>query len=250
MYLWHPTVVEALPHPEHRAAVLRRCYDNWHADTLVGNMILEKDIYGIAWIHRLISSKEVSEAGKLLSMYRDYRNWLPELERYSDYLRDLGLPVNNYPKYMKPSLIKHYHDLANRDVIRARKITDKERRAIDDKNIRKLSDSEEYTDLLFDGSSYEICPVRSADDLTFEGTFLSHCVETYIPKVAAHQSYIYFLRKKEEPDTPYFTIEVLPKVNKITQCYTFHDTTQKPAACKKFIQKWAKEKHLEIACTV
>lgn len=143
-----------------------------------------------------------------------------------------------------------YHDIANRDVIRARKISNKERRAIDDKNIRKLSFSKEYTDLLFNENAYMICPVQTADDLTFEGTYLSHCVETYIPKMAAHQSFIYFLRKKTEPDTPYFTIEVLPKSNRITQCYTFHDSTQKPAACKKFIQRWATEKHLEIACTV
>ena len=53
------------------------------------------------------------------------------------------------------------------------------------------------------------------EDLTNEGKTLNHCVRTYGKKMAAGETAIMFVRKVEEPGTPYFTMEV--KDGKIVQ---------------------------------
>lgn len=46
------------------------------------------------------------------------------------------------------------------------------------------------------------------EDLVKEGTVLHHCVKSYIETVADGKSMIFFLRDVQEPDRPFFTVEV------------------------------------------
>ena len=49
---------------------------------------------------------------------------------------------------------------------------------------------------------------QTADDLTNEGKTLSHCVRSYAERVAKGETVILFVRKVEEPEKPYYTMEV------------------------------------------
>lgn len=49
---------------------------------------------------------------------------------------------------------------------------------------------------------------KTADDLVNEGKTLSHCVRSYAERVAKGETVILFVRKAEEPEKPYFTMEV------------------------------------------
>lgn len=49
---------------------------------------------------------------------------------------------------------------------------------------------------------------EAPEELEKEGKFLHHCVAGYKSKHATGSSVIFFIRKKEEPDTPYFTLEL------------------------------------------
>lgn len=53
-------------------------------------------------------------------------------------------------------------------------------------------------------------------DIKAEGKALHHCVGTYTGKVAEGKTMILFVREKEEPDKPYFTMEY--KDGKVIQC--------------------------------
>lgn len=52
-----------------------------------------------------------------------------------------------------------------------------------------------------------ITPARCAEDLKEEGTALVHCVATYARQVARGETTIFFIRRIEEPDKAFFTLE-------------------------------------------
>lgn len=80
------------------------------------------------------------------------------------------------------------------------------------------------------------------DDLKKEGEALHHCVGRmgYDIKMKNGVSFIAFLRKAKEPETPYITIEYGMEQERVLQCYGDNDS--KPA--KKvltFVKGWEKE---------
>ncbi len=71
------------------------------------------------------------------------------------------------------------------------------------------------------GSGLVIVVPKGSADIRNEGTILHHCVGTYIDKVARGETSIFFIRREEEPGTPYYTLEW--KNNKIEQCRGRHN---------------------------
>jgi len=57
---------------------------------------------------------------------------------------------------------------------------------------------------------------ESAEDIKLEGQTLNHCVGTYVDKVAKRETMILFIRKKEDPGQPYYTMEY--RNGKVAQC--------------------------------
>lgn len=82
-------------------------------------------------------------------------------------------------------------------------------------------------------SGYIIRPARSATEIVREGRILHHCVggDSYLAKHNEGRSYILFVRKKEEPEVPYITVEI--QGTRIIQWYGAFD--KKPD--KKVIDK-------------
>lgn len=72
----------------------------------------------------------------------------------------------------------------------------------------------------FECGGYIIRPAASNYEIVKEGQTLHHCVGggQYRDKMLAEDSYIVFLRKKEQPDKPYYTVEIKPD-GKILQAY-------------------------------
>ena len=57
----------------------------------------------------------------------------------------------------------------------------------------------------------------SQEELNLESSKLCHCVKNYGGRVASGNTLIYFLRKKEEPDKPFYTLEINPD-GRFIQC--------------------------------
>lgn len=89
-------------------------------------------------------------------------------------------------------------------------------------------------------------PVLPAE-LTTEGGKLGHCVGSYLRRVATSSTTILFLRRKEDPNTPFYTIEVEgDEKNKYPRCIQIHGFGNKwlgnnPEAIP-FVKKWLEEK--------
>ena len=58
---------------------------------------------------------------------------------------------------------------------------------------------------------------HSQSDLNIESSALGHCVRTYGDRVAAGNTVIYFIRKANAPNEPYFTLEIRPD-GRFVQC--------------------------------
>lgn len=86
------------------------------------------------------------------------------------------------------------------------------------KELEKLMKKREK--LEFSAGEYIVRQPRFINEIVDEGKALGHCVAGYAQRHAQGTLTIMFLRKKSDPDTPYFTIEV-SKHYKIVQCHGY-----------------------------
>lgn len=100
----------------------------------------------------------------------------------------------------------------------------------------------------YGGGDYCIIIPDHVGDLVAEGEYLQHCVGKmgYDNKMAKHVSFIAFVRKVDDIDVPYVTVEVSCKNGAVLQCYAAHDS--KPADdILATVTRWANEKvHSEL----
>ena len=65
----------------------------------------------------------------------------------------------------------------------------------------------------------------TASELKQEGLKLQHCVYNYLDKIVTNKTKVLFLRKKTDPDTPFYTIEI--KDNQVMQVRGLKNVAQK-----------------------
>ena len=81
-----------------------------------------------------------------------------------------------------------------------------------------------YQKYAYENDNYIIRPPKGKQELFIEGTVLSHCVYTnYSDKYINGNVLILLVREKDNPDTPFYTLELNPKNNRVVQCRTFRN---------------------------
>ena len=98
-----------------------------------------------------------------------------------------------------PDRLKREHD-------RAMGRRKKEANAAKDRKIAAVAEKLEKYSLALDGIT--IRPARSAGELEAEGKSLHHCVGSYTERVAAGETFIFFIRREEEPDMSWYTLNM------------------------------------------
>lgn len=122
-------------------------------------------------------------------------------------------------------------------------------RCVDIQNAKKQEDlrlfsearNKKLKDFVWQEDGLMIVLLQSVDDIVAEGKALAHCVGGYAERHFKGQTTILFLRKTEEPDKPFYTMEI-NKTGKIQQCYGYRNNTAnnpKPPEIKAF------ERHYE-----
>lgn len=82
-----------------------------------------------------------------------------------------------------------------------------------------------------------IRPAREQMELTAEGKALHHCVGGYIRDMAEEKTAIFFLRKANEPDKPFYTLGLQKK--RVIQCRTEHNASyDRNPDVKNFVDMW------------
>jgi len=129
-----------------------------------------------------------------------YRDYLRMRNRFSKERR------KDYPSC--PENITKWHDRIIRDYNNYRDQQFLERnKKLQEEYLKVLPIVEKYA---FDGDNYIIVPCKNILELIHEGRTLSHCVASYCESVSKGKEYILFLRKKENPDIPFYTIDITP----------------------------------------
>lgn len=152
-----------------------------------------------AFVRRQVEDPNVPEFGHFRSDYLDY----------IEMAISLGWDITKN-RILYPDNLKERHDQAVMLYKQAQ-----------DAAIDRMIEQNARTDQ-FEGAGYMIVPARTQEDLNKESAKLCHCVKTYGKKIAAGSCFIFFIRRKEDPDTPYYTLETTP-AGKLVQCRGKHN---------------------------
>ncbi len=152
---------------------------------------------------------------------------------YADYLREcnsLGYDMKD-KRILRPKDLQKAHEKTSMQVAIEKDKKKREDFAVGMKSIY-AEEAYQYGDLL-------IRSAASIEELHKESQALNHCVRTYVNKVCDKRCAILFIRKINEPDKPYFTLE-LSRERKIVQCRGNHNCAYPPEV-EAFIEQWKKD---------
>lgn len=169
------------------------------------------------------------------------------LELWSDYMRmarqeglDLQDDIVRFPKDLKAR-----HD-ALAEVIYERQ--DKARKRKERAKYRKLDKQIEghLPDVklyFYENEEYIFIPAGKCEELIEEGRTLHHCVgasDRYMDSMAKGETWIVFLRRKENIDEPYYTLEIDMKNDSIRQWYSEYDRKPDEKEVSKLLTEYKK----------
>ncbi len=172
--------------------------------------------------------KYVEKQNISFATYRDYLNACNYLGL--DMMEDKNLIPHNFMRW---------HDIRTDEYHTAKALKDAEER-------KELYDSfaaiaEKYLCLQHNGKQGFIAVIaKSPAELIAEGESLHHCVGrmNYDQKFVREESLIFFIRTKDQPDTPFVTVEYSPKMQKILQLHGDHNATPDEKTTNYIIRIW------------
>lgn len=135
-----------------------------------------------------------------------------------------------------------------RTIVRSRRSAEKYKEELEKwQHLKRIWKQWEYED-----DEYIVIYPNEPHCLTTEGTTLGHCVGGYIDKVLKRDTNILFIRRKEAPEEPFFTVEILTsgvveQIHGRSNC-----NISSPKVVKDepnlglFVEKWAREKNLTL----
>lgn len=164
-------------------------------------------------------------------------------------------PENIKLEYNCPSDIIRIHDslvelitAQNAEQARINALKQEERNKELEKKMAKLD--EKRREFEYEDDTYMIRIPKKLSELTTEGTIQRICIGSYVNAHAQGNSNIYFLRKKSNPDTPFFAIE--EKGGRIIQihgyCNKWLGADDDSFAAVPFVRRWLRDK--KISCDV
>lgn len=183
---------------------------------------------------------------------RTAKDVLSQWEDYISMCKNLKKNIDDEMVY-KPRQLKRRHDEAVEETNKRRMLEEMKRSKKRSKeeaermrkkfpgaeeNLREVKQKYEYQN-----SEYKIIVPTRLLDIVAEGHALHHCVgssDRYFDRIMQHETYVCFLRKRSEPEVPYYTIEFEP-CGTIRQHRTFYDEETNIKEIRKFLKEWQQE---------
>ena len=140
--------------------------------------------------------------------------WESASRIFRDYIEEcqtLGLDLND-KQVLFPKNLKQAHERTMAQIKFEKNKADQEKFQ---KAVEKM---ERYT---WEWKGLLIRPARTQEELQAEGAALHHCVGGYCKRIADQETMVFFIRKTEELDKPYYTLELQNKL--VKQCRTEHN---------------------------
>lgn len=195
--------------------------------------------YHLKDIPDIVGAKNTSKVIKYIVKQKS------DIQTYWDYIsncKQLKDDINS-KEIMFPPHLQAAHDRAYA-AIEAKKIKEDKKKKHELNKKRKKLEYEE-------GNLVVIQP-RNAEEIICEGQTLRHCVGGYVSRHVKGETNIMFIRHKDNPEVPYFTIEI-DNSYKIVQCHGYRNECEtngkKPEEIetlekhyKEYLQKQKKKK--------
>lgn len=143
---------------------------------------------------------------------------------YLDYLKGcFFLEYPRIPQYMYPRNLMEMHNRLTKE--RAQVQEQKQRELLEKKSkemARKILEMEQEARFHMEDDAYVIVLSKNHEALQNESKILNHCVRQYINQINSGSTMIFFIRKKQDIETPFFTLEI-DKNLELVQCRTKHN---------------------------
>lgn len=200
--------------------------------------------------------KGSAKAGMIINLAKDYNInhvyglllktgglTVPVIQEYRDYL-SMAARLGNNPKdeiIYRNKRWQEWHDRYSEEIDR-RELKDKNRE--ENKKFKNISRDYKLNSRLFswEDKDYIIMVPKNAGEINLEGRQQHHCVgssSTYKTRMNNRESFIVFLRKKAEPNKPYYTIEC--NLKKVLQFYSAYDRQPDKEEVQKILTKWMRQ---------
>lgn len=170
----------------------------------------------------------------------------PTILKYMDYLkmaRQQGKDTSDEIIY-RDKKWRRRHDDYLEEINRRRQQEEEKRQKAKLRRYRKIAADYSRNVRLFqwEHDGFMIMVPRDAAAINEEGRLQHHCVgaqDGYKEKMCNRKSWIVFLRKATDPDTPYYTIEV--SRDRICQFYAAYDRQPDKDAVEAILSEWMKQ---------
>ena len=168
---------------------------------------------------------------------------IPNINEYQDYLR-MALRLGNNPRDEIIYRNKNWHEWHDRYAAEIDRKELKNKNRKENKEYKNISIDYKLNKALFswEDDNYIILVPKNAGEINEEGRKQHHCVgaqSQYKDKMNRRQTFIVFLRKKEDPKKPYYTIEC--DLKKVLQFYAAYDRQPDKEKVQKILSKWMKQ---------
>lgn len=93
---------------------------------------------------------------------------------------------------------------------------------------------------------FEIVAPESGEEVVAEGRILDHCVGGYVDKIARGETIILFMRKRSDPQKPFYTLNISPDGTRLIQAHGYKNRW--PATDPEtlpFLDKWVEKFNLQ-----
>lgn len=163
--------------------------------------------------------------------HHGYLNILKQWKDYIGFCEELGYDIKNefvlFPKHLMDA-----HDEASAEILKKREVQKREQLRKEEKRAKVLLQEYRKVYAWNDGKFMVEVP-KDLFSIKEEGHILHHCVGTYTSGVAEGRCIILFVRRLDQPEKPFYTMEI--RDEKIIQCrgYKNQDMTE---AVKQFIE--------------
>lgn len=156
---------------------------------------------------------------------------------HSDYLRqakELGYDIDQESIYL-PRDLQREHDRVSAEYTEMKDKEAAERRSLENQKIQEVHKS--LINLGKESDKYVIRPVKDLVELLKEGRKLHHCVASYADKITEKRSWIWLVRKAEEPEKQFFTAETSTKGTLLQLRGKYN--CNPPEDVNKFVKSWS-----------
>ena len=187
------------------------------------------------------SLKELISKNERYKFFSYLQKQQTNLSSYEDYIKACKyLKLNlNEEKHKYPKDFKKWHDIRIDQYHTAKIKEDKKQRKALYEKFANIADK--YLTLERNkNENFVVIIARSPADLIKEGQVLHHCVGqmNYDQKFIREESLIFFVRTKEDIQTPFITLEYSLINHKVLQCYGNHDTKPNDEILEFVNKKW------------